>query len=148
MACPMKIYHCFPARRFPILCWLRTHRLRTCSCTMAAPGGSSLSSSVSQAASFNLDKPQNESLQVRAGTASFGVISQHSNMFAFSEALSSGSWGDRAHGVGQHLVAVALGFWGWSSIHRVVTPAFLWVVWVLLRAFDRGLTCPKTVWLP
>lgn len=77
--------------------------------------------------------------RLRAGTASFGVISQHSKMFAFSEALSSGSWGDRAHGVGQHLVAVALGFWGWSSVHRVVLCGY--------ASFPVGsLSTSKSIW--
>lgn len=70
IACQVKIYYCFPARRFCVF-MLFSLRLCRCSCMMAAPGGNNLSSSVNQAASFNFIKPWNISLQAQSWYSKF-----------------------------------------------------------------------------
>lgn len=89
----------------------QSHRLCTCSCVMATPGGSNLSSPVSQTASLNFIQPQNGSLQARGWDSKFW-----SDFWAQRCILVECG---RAHAAGQHLVAVAtwlLGLVWWYQL--------------------------------
>ena len=94
--------------------------------------------------------------RLRAGAACFGVTSKPRNMFSFHMVLSSGHWGDRAHGAGQPFVAVTVWLLGLEALFAeqcsVAIPARLWVVLNVSKSRQQKVdntlrlsSCPRTL---
>lgn len=100
IACQIKVYQCFPARRFCVLCWPASHTgcVRVPVWWLPQEAATSALQWVKQHLSA-LSGHRMDHYRLEAGTASFGVTSWAQRCIL----VQCG----RARGAGQHLVAVA-----------------------------------------
>lgn len=117
VACQIKVYQCFPARRFCILCWPASHTgcVRVPVWWLPQEAATSALQWVKQHLS-TLSSHRMDHYRLEAGTASFGVTSEHSGVFSLSVA--------ELMRLDNTLLLWLPGFCGWSG--RTSLPVGSW----------------------